>query len=423
MRIVFISANPFPNYAGGIENWLANIVPSLRERGISLFVISPGSSGPIKYDAEKLRGCKFVRTPEFPKLVKNTLKVVRLFLGKKISLIEYSFEKTYWIWATVRAIVRLHDKKKNTSHDTLIVGLHTVPAMIPVFIAKCLRGDIRSIAYARGRVGDDLVQMGRPNLAKFYLYLERITLSSSDAIFANGYDTQAYLRKLTSQAISVIPNGVDYARFNSGSRDLGHAVDTVVETVASERSVGRLIVTCVGTLRDVKGVREVLHAAALFKEHFGRTLGRDVKFVFVGKGDEAPYIQLASRLDVADSVLFTGETLHVPQVLGLSDVALAVSGGGGFSNAAIEMMAAGCAIVGWDSDVYRQLFVHGQTAHMVEFGNALRLAEGIKLLLTNESYRISLSLNAATAAQAYDWSRMSDRFLSNVSAVHRVEKE
>jgi L-malate glycosyltransferase len=130
---------------------------------------------------------------------------------------------------------------------------------------------------------------------------------------------------LDPQRVTVIPNGLDVEAFDF--------------TAPAEMP---LRVGIVGNLnRRVK-------RADLFIEAAGRLAARfpDVQWTVVGDGDQKPALQKrAADLGLADRMDFPGRVGDVASLLKTWDVAVICSDSEGLSNALLEYMLCGCAVV------------------------------------------------------------------------------
>ena len=401
MRIVFIDVNPFPRYVGGMENWLFNFLFLLRKDRIDLVVVSPISAAPVVYEVDKISDLKIFNIGSLTCLARNTV----------LRKIELLFRYFLWFIKTTLLILKLEQEKNRVN---IYIGLHTIPGSFPLALARFFNRDIKAVVYARGRVGKDLLEAGKPFLSMLYVLLEKFVLSFSGLVIANGYDTAVYIEQMSEKKVYVLKNGVNCQRF---SEPCLVTDDLVLYSIRKLKNDGKKIIICVGTIRPVKGVGYVIDAVASLKKRLNLEF-ENLCIVFVGKGDPEIYIQQATRLGIDKDVQFLGQTLNVPQVLALADIAVAVSGGGGFSQAAIEIMAAGLPIVAWDSDTYRQLIVNGETGHLVHEFDSDALAEGIVTLLNDPQYAQNIANNAAAEAATYDWSLIVPEFMSLLNEIN-----
>ena len=136
--------------------------------------------------------------------------------------------------------------------------------------------------------------------------------------------------------VAVIENGVDLATYADAPPPL---------TGAAVR------VGCVANLRPVKNVGNLVRAlAAVCAKH------PHVTAAVAGDGpDRAALEALRAELGLADRVTFAGSVADVPGFLRTLDVAVLPSDSEGMSNALLEYLAAGRAVVATDVGANRQL--------------------------------------------------------------------
>ncbi|MFL5242849.1 MAG: glycosyltransferase [Gemmataceae bacterium] len=138
---------------------------------------------------------------------------------------------------------------------------------------------------------------------------------------------QAVLRDegVAPERIIVLENGVDLARFSVGKR-----------AASSGRSIG-----VVANLRPVKGLEVFIRAASMLASRYP-----DLTFSIAGEGEQRAFLEsLADELGLGSRVLFRGSVANVPDFLAEHDVVALPSHSEGMSNALLEYMAAGKAIV------------------------------------------------------------------------------
>ena len=142
----------------------------------------------------------------------------------------------------------------------------------------------------------------------------------------------------------------------------------------------RRFVSIVANLQhDVKDHPTFLRAAARVRERLP-----EAAFVLAGEGRLAEDLRaLAAELDLAESVFFIGRCTRVADLLAVSDVCVLSSKAEGFSNAILEYMAAGRAVVATDVGGAREAVVEGETGYLVRPGDDAGMAARIVSLLAD----------------------------------------
>jgi L-malate glycosyltransferase len=187
-----------------------------------------------------------------------------------------------------------------------------------------------------------------------------------DWLVSEGYDWRR---------IVVIRNGVDTSRFSAPSdpaairHELGVPVDAPLVAVVSR-------------LNRMKGLEQFLEAAAIvIRRH------PDARFLVVGETapHHRPYLDelksLATRLHIADHVIFTGLRSDVPALLASVNVAVMPSLNEALSNSLLESMAAGAPVVATRVGGTSEALVDGETGLLVPPGNVEALADSIGRVL------------------------------------------
>jgi colanic acid/amylovoran biosynthesis glycosyltransferase len=169
-----------------------------------------------------------------------------------------------------------------------------------------------------------------------------------------------------------------------------------------ERASGRPpVITCVGSLIEVKGQTHLLDALALLHDR-----GIDARLRFVGNGpDQARLEEQASRLGLTDRVAFLGARTRDEVVTLLSETDLLVtpsvptSGGKreGLPVVLIEAMAAGVPVVASELSGIPELVEDGVTGLTTPPGDPRAIAASIERLLTDP--RLAGRLAAAGLAR------------------------
>lgn len=186
--------------------------------------------------------------------------------------------------------------------------------------------------------------------------------------------------------VTVIPNGIE--------------VERIAFAPPRQKPV---VVGIVGNLnRPVKRIDLFIEAAGiLHRDH------PQARWEIVGDGPLRPELEGRARaLGLGAALRFHG---RVPDAAGLVagwDVGVLCSDSEGFSNALLEYMLAGAAVVATDVGGNREAIDHGNTGLLVPAGDAEALAAAIGALLADGALAGRLALAAAAEARArYGWER------------------
>jgi glycosyltransferase involved in cell wall biosynthesis len=203
-------------------------------------------------------------------------------------------------------------------------------------------------------------------------------------------------------ALTVIPNGVDLARF---APDEVARREVRAEFGASEDAP---LVGTVGRLDPQKDHALLLTAFA----ELART-NPAARLVLVGDGPLAGELAAtAARLGLAERVIFTGRRADVPRLLAALDVFALSSRYEGLPLALLEAMAAEKPIVAVDLPVAREVLGEGEgAAGLVVARTAAALAAGLGRLLDDRELAARLGAAArARCAESYSVARMVARY-------------
>ena len=202
---------------------------------------------------------------------------------------------------------------------------------------------------------------------------------------------------------SVIPNGVDLARFRPSAR-------------GRSRSARKVRCLAVARLVERKGLGDLIEAIASMER------GR-VELVILGSGpDERRLKDLAARLGVGEDVVFAGSVgrSEIPARYRDADIFTLASWEEAFGNVFAEALASGLPIVGSTVGGIPELVEHGVNGFLVPPREPRALAAAIRLLVENPELRAEIGRrNRARAEANLSWARVTTRYLSTYNGVLR----
>src|SRR5262245_37622419 len=191
---------------------------------------------------------------------------------------------------------------------------------------------------------------------------------------------------LQSERVVVLENGVDTARFK---RFL--LPDTSKQTVR---------VGCVANLRPVKNIDGLMHAAKVALEKFPQLV-----FEVAGDGEEREELErLHAELGLGDRFVLHGSVSDVPGFLRRMDVAILPSHSEGMSNALLEYMAAGRAVIETDVGANSRLLDAGKCGLSPPPGDRDAIVNALGELLANPMRAAGFGAAARRRVEA-DFSR------------------
>ena len=222
-----------------------------------------------------------------------------------------------------------------------------------------------------------------PYLTPFQRHANRLVCRMAHRVLVNA---EAVRHWLTSQGvpdarISVIPNGIDLARFSDHP-------NPAVRTELGVPAQAPLIVM-VSRLDRLKGIDAFLEAAARVVAEIPTA-----RFVLAGGSLHATSGKVIAdqtypqelqehmrRLRLEEHVTFAGMRRDVPAILAQASVSVLPSLSEGLSNTLLESMAAGVPVVATRVGGNSEVVAHGETGFLVPPRDPAALAEGILTLL------------------------------------------
>ena len=235
---------------------------------------------------------------------------------------------------------------------------------------------------------------------RFSRYMLRVVDGLVDRVVVNCKAMEKHLvedERVPPERIYLSYNGVDTAIFRPA----------VVPCPAPLEGAS-LVIGCVCALRPEKDLPTLVEAFARV-----RFLRAGTKLVIIGDGEVRPALEAqCRRLNITGDVHFEPATQDVARWLQSMDIFVLPSRSEAFSNALLEAMACGCAVVGSRVGGTPELISHGHTGLLFDPGDIDDLAAQLRALIEDEPMR------RAFAAEAV---RFSHENLSIGLAVRRME--
>ena len=207
--------------------------------------------------------------------------------------------------------------------------------------------------------------------------VQRYACRLADRVVVNAEAVKTWLvgEGYDESRIVVIRNGVDLSRFSAPAQP---------ERVRREFGLpaGVPLVAVASRLSRMKGLEQFLEAAAIVGQR-----SHDVRFLIIGEpppfdlGFLDELKNLAARLGIGDRVIFTGLRSDVPTLLAGVDVAVMPSLNEALSNALLESMAAGAAVVATRVGGTPEAMIDGENGLLVPPDDVPALAGAVSRLL------------------------------------------
>jgi glycosyltransferase involved in cell wall biosynthesis len=168
-------------------------------------------------------------------------------------------------------------------------------------------------------------------------WLGRAMRPFTDSVLTNSDEGRAALASEGHKQIEVIGNGVDLERFPNPAP---------VNVTKSKVRIG-----CVANLRPVKNIDGLLRVARTISNRFPH-----IEFTVAGDGEQRPELErLVGALGLTNRFHLLGSVANVPEFLASCELAVLPSHSEGMSNALLEYLAAGRAIVATDVGANRRV--------------------------------------------------------------------
>lgn len=199
-------------------------------------------------------------------------------------------------------------------------------------------------------------------------------------------------------------NGVDTENFYSPSSEEKQALKQKLSITYS------LVITFVGRLDPTKNLPLLLRAYATLRQTVGSS---DFILVLIGVGSEQEALQaLALELSIAEKILFLGRKENVHEYLKISDIFVLPSIAEGMSNALLEAMACGLAVIATDVGAATEVLRQGQVGLLIRSGDEAGLTEALKKLINDKPLRTRLGEQArAVILESHSLDRVVEQYL------------
>ena len=194
--------------------------------------------------------------------------------------------------------------------------------------------------------------------------------------------------------IAVAPCGVDTVRFRPMNRERAR--------LALGLDPSLPVLLFVGRIESLKGIEVLIRAAAEIESRY--------QLVVVG-GDErdaarkALLDNLAVETGITGNVHFLDAVPHddLPDVFNAADICVVPSYYESFGLVALEAMACSVPVIASRVGGLKETITDGQSGYLVPWRCPEPFAERLDLLLTNESLRKSMGIQARETAERYAW--------------------
>ena len=248
---------------------------------------------------------------------------------------------------------------------------------------------IRAVIGSQRQLGDLLTPLQVRAQTLAFRFCHRIVCNSraaAERLRQNG---------IPDEKIALIPNGLSDQLFVRTAPAMRVAPGTVhIGMIARMNSRS-------------KNHRTFLKAAARLVSRFP-----NLKFLLVGDGPlRSELEQFAIQLGIASRVIFLGDRRDIPEILASMDISVVPSESESQSNAVLESMAAGIAVVATNVGGTPELITDGESGLLVPPGREEELAEAIETFVTQPQFRAACANRGKEiAAKGFSLASVAQRY-------------
>jgi UDP-glucose:(heptosyl)LPS alpha-1,3-glucosyltransferase len=229
---------------------------------------------------------------------------------------------------------------------------------------------------------------------RIVLALERRIFATTPQVAAIARAGAAEVQRMYGvprQRVSVVYNGVDLERFHPRRRA---AEGEGARTEAALPS-GVPVFLFVGTGFARKGLATAVEALATVHDASSRLL-------VIGKGDTAPYRNLAEQLGVAKRVTWLPPRPDLERWYAAADVVVLPTRYEPFGNVHLESLASGVPVVTTTAAGGAEVIVEGENGSVVAPGDAGAVAAAVEMLLAQPRHRLAEAARHSAEPFTYD---------------------
>jgi len=227
-------------------------------------------------------------------------------------------------------------------------------------------------------------------------FLNRLLRPFVDTVITNtqaGKHALIERDRLAPERVMMLENGVDTRRFN--------------RFMLPDTSKKRVRIGCVANLRPVKNIDGLMRAAKIALERFPNLV-----FEVAGEGEERATLErLHSELGLGDRFRLRGSVDDVAAFLRTVEIAVLPSHSEGMSNALLEAMSAGRAVIATDVGANANLVEHDKSGLIVPPGDESAIVDAIGVYLAKPLRAAAFGAAARTRIEKnYSRDAMIQRF-------------
>jgi phosphatidylinositol alpha-mannosyltransferase len=363
-RSIAIVTQAYHPSVGGVTEHVAGTARALRARGHRVMIITSGpetrAAGPADAD------------------------VVRL--GRNVVIPFNGAENNFTIgWGLRRKLSALIGPEAPERFD--VVHVHSpLSPVLPLLALDVAAPPIVGTVHTTSD-SDWLLRLFRRPLARFAARLDHVVAVSEPA--------RDYVARHLPLRASIVPNGVDLARFRPGVPRLRRFDD------------GTPNILFVGRFDPRKGIPELLRAC----DEVARQ-GIPFRLIVVGDGRLRAEAERLAGGALRGRVHFEGRVGHdyLPEYYASADLFCSPARGGeSFGMVLLEAMALGVPVIATDLPGHRSILRHGIDGVLVPRRDPAALAAAIRGMLAEPEERRRMGANGLARAAAFGWDAIAEQ--------------
>ncbi len=265
---------------------------------------------------------------------------------------------------------KIVDIVKSCNLDVLHVHYaipHAAAAVMAKYILKREGIDIKIVTTLHGT---DITLVGRDSsyepVVSYSLHESDVVTAVSESLKQDTYKHFSY-----NEEIQVVPNFIDFNRFNKMPKD--HFKQVIAPN-------GEKILVHTSNFRKVKRVPDVVEVYKKIKAE------KDVKLILIGDGPERMHVEEQCRnCDVCQDVTFLGKQEAVEEILSIADLFIIPSETESFGLAALEAMACEVPVISTNTGGLPEVNIDGVTGFTSDVGDIDKMTQDAMHILKDEN--------------------------------------
>lgn len=288
-------------------------------------------------------------------------------------------------------ITKLVDVIKYAKLD-LVHAHYAIPHAFAAYAAKqILLSEGYSIPIVTTLHGTDITLVGKDAT---YEPAVTFSINQSDAVTAVSefLKDETYRFFNIKKEIQVIPNFVDFKRFNKRKKD--HFKIAIAPN-------NEKVIVHTSNFRAVKRVEDVILVFQKIRDKI------PAKLLLIGDGPERTNLEIMCRkLELTNDVRFLGKIEAVEEVLSIADLFLLPSEKESFGLAALEAMACQVPVISSNTEGIPEVNVQGKTGFLSNVGDVDDMAKNALYILSDLKVHASFKKAAYDRAKEFDLNKI-----------------